>query len=236
MLGGETVHRDMRPRDDQAMLAGVHATLDDACHAVVCTPEPEVVAHNMARADLHHNPGPDLHLMRVVGAAHARKDVLQEARVLGAACMCARSPLQQRVCLAGASLQQHPGDAHAIHVPNAHRCCAPLRHESGEAEAKQHLVVPPQLQRGLQVVDAGRQHHVQALLQVAVDDGSCVCVLGHVDVSEIHRLPQAEIRANAAALHGWHLQAVPPRCVYRQEGLLRDHWRRANTGAGEHAV
>mmetsp|Transcript_41589 Transcript_41589/g.125943 ORF Transcript_41589/g.125943 Transcript_41589/m.125943 type:complete len:602 (+) Transcript_41589:350-2155(+) len=225
VLYSEAVHRHVTALDKKACLTGVLAVVDFPRDAVVGTPEPEVVTDNVAGPDGDHDPRLHLALRRVVVATDTREDVVEEARVVIAAWVRAVPPLQQRLSLPGASLQQHPCDADAVDVAHAHRGGALRRLQRCEAEAEEHLAFRAQFQRLLQVVNARRQHHVQARLQLRVDGCSRVRVPGHVDLLEAHRAAGREVGPHAVALHLWDVELELAAAVDADEGLLRNHGR-----------
>mmetsp|Transcript_90916 Transcript_90916/g.252951 ORF Transcript_90916/g.252951 Transcript_90916/m.252951 type:complete len:205 (+) Transcript_90916:1069-1683(+) len=154
VLHSQPVDRNIFASHDQAGVARVHLPLDDARDAVVGSPEPEVVPHDVPRGDAQHRLQLRLRLGGIVGAAHAHEDVVQEARVKRAARVRPVAKLQKSVRGAEAGLQEDPRDAHAIDVPHPQRRGTLRGNQRGKADAQQNLVVSADLQWGLQVVDA----------------------------------------------------------------------------------
>mmetsp|Transcript_108502 Transcript_108502/g.324445 ORF Transcript_108502/g.324445 Transcript_108502/m.324445 type:complete len:398 (-) Transcript_108502:53-1246(-) len=137
-----------------------------------------------------------------------------------------------RGCGADARLQEDPRHTHAVDVPHAHGWEALGRDERGEANAEEDLVVVAQEQRGLQVVDAGGQHHVEANAQPLVDRSCGVCGSRHVDLLEAHHRAPGEVNALAVALDQGDVQVVLPLVVHADERLLRDHGGRVDGDRG----
>mmetsp|Transcript_112194 Transcript_112194/g.239610 ORF Transcript_112194/g.239610 Transcript_112194/m.239610 type:complete len:220 (-) Transcript_112194:375-1034(-) len=82
------------------------------------------------------------------------------------------------------------------------------------------------------MIDAGRQHHVEPLLEMGIDDRCRICLLGHVDAGEVHNAAWGPVNADAATPHRRNVQAVLPAWGDADKGLLCDDGCRGYVDSG----
>mmetsp|Transcript_59465 Transcript_59465/g.176946 ORF Transcript_59465/g.176946 Transcript_59465/m.176946 type:complete len:564 (-) Transcript_59465:353-2044(-) len=222
VLHRQAVHGDAAAIDHEAGLAGVLHVLDKATDSMVSTPEPEVVTHDVPRVHAHHDPSRHLFHGLVGGASHAGEDVVHDPRVARVALIAVVAPLQEGLPGAGASLQEEASDTRTLRVPHSYCGHAWGRNERGEADAEEHLVVPADVQRNLQIVDAWCEDNVQTLAQLPVDGPSGVCGPGHKDALKGHQLAPTEVRADAVLGEAWDVQLVLAILSNADKWLLSD--------------
>merc|ERR1719245_1079982 len=80
MLHSKPIHDDIVTCDHEAGVAAVVAVPDEAVFAsglppMVCAPQPEVIANDITRRNVHHNPRLRLPLLGVIRTTHASEEV-----------------------------------------------------------------------------------------------------------------------------------------------------------------
>mmetsp|Transcript_24543 Transcript_24543/g.73558 ORF Transcript_24543/g.73558 Transcript_24543/m.73558 type:complete len:296 (+) Transcript_24543:973-1860(+) len=186
----QAIRRDVVAINDQAVAARVRVVRDRPAIGVVCPPQPRVVHNDVAAADVKHDLGGHRRRGRAVGAADAGEDVGEDPRGRCGAGVPSRPPLEQRGrsgVLPRAGLQQQSRDADIVDVADRDERVLGRRDERGKAETKKDLALGGHVERGVDLVDAGREHHVQPRRQLGVDGCGRVGRLGHVDRGEVHR-------------------------------------------------
>ena len=121
-----------------------------------------------------------------VAPADAEEHVAERRRV-GRRRSCGRSCVptsQQHRRVHRAGIDHQPGELHARHVGDRHRHVAVVGHQRREAETEHHGVGPLDLERPVQVVDAGGEDQVLAAGERVVDR---LCVVGRPGDEELRR-------------------------------------------------
>lgn len=97
MFHCKAIHCHVIASDNKARITRIRFMPHKASNVMVGTPEPDVVANNMARGDTKHHSCLRLHFCRIVGSTYARKDVMEETGVHLTALVGTISPLKKCV-------------------------------------------------------------------------------------------------------------------------------------------
>jgi len=212
VLHKQAVSRDVVAVDDHARVGGVVGPAHSG--AVVRPPGPDVVQNDVVA--VHDKADRGLAGRRT---ADSEEHVGEQGWVVRVALVGARGAyLQQHRGVQRAGVEQQPGKLDPGHVGDRHGDDSVIRHERREAQTQHNRVGALDLDRAVQVVDAGGEEQVLALGECAVDLLHTVRRLGDEEMVDgdgrTRDRPTAPSRAHGVAPHGGYEYPVVPLSVH----------------------
>jgi len=212
VLDEQAVSRDVVAVDDHACVGGVVRPAHSG--AVVRPPGPDVVQNDVVAVYDKADRG-----LAGGRTANSEEHVREQGRVVRVALVGVPGAyLQQHRGVQRAGVEQQPGKLDPGHVGDRHGDDSVIRHERREAQAQHNRVGALDLDRAVQVVDAGGEEQVLALGECVVDLLHAVRRLGDEEIVDgdgrTCNRPTAPSRAHGVALHGGYEYPVVPMSVH----------------------